>query len=41
MRALWRWGVVRTVREWLGGRSRTETGGELGEIKQFPQSRWP
>jgi hypothetical protein len=41
IRALWRWGVVRTVRHWFGSATvRSEFGGDAGEVKQFPQSRW-
>ncbi|HLN65564.1 MAG TPA: hypothetical protein VK464_28905 [Symbiobacteriaceae bacterium] len=40
-RALWRWVIVRSVRGWFGGRgARPEVGAELGEVKQFPPSRW-
>jgi len=40
IRALWRWVIVRTVRGWLGGRSRTtEVTTDLAEVKQFPLSR--
>lgn len=42
IRAVWRWVIVRTVRGWLGGRSRpVEVQAELAEVRQFPQSRWP
>lgn len=43
VRALWRWVVVRAVRGWLGSRQpRSGSPAEaVGEVKQFPHSRWP